>query len=147
MATVDLAVPIRNTIIASPAITTKLTSVSGSFPVYTRRPVPGGLIGPVIVISPDISESNSADGINDLRPVLTRDIAVYGSNDTAQHYRDIEIIAYVLRDLFHRKKPFVVSGWALVIINVTGPIVAPVDDDDTVARLVTLNIQLAKLGI
>ena len=143
---VDLAVPLRSAIVANSAITAKLTAYGGSFPVFTRRPLPADVPKLVIIVSPDIAQSNT-DGLSDQRPVFTRDISIYGKNDSPQDYRDVEMLAYLIHDLFHRKRNAIsVVGWGVSFITAVGPIVAPTDDDNFVGRLVTLNIQLGKLG-
>lgn len=143
----DLAVPIRDVIVANSIITSRLTAYKGSFPVFTRRPVPLDVTFPVIVIGPDVSQNNTADGINDFRPLVIRDVIVYGGNDSAESYRGTEILAYALRTLFHRQRTIIVPNWNVLLVNVNGPQPAPTDDDSLTARMVTLNIQLAKSGI
>lgn len=141
----DLSVAIRNAIVADATVTGKLTAYAGSWPVFTRRPVPTDAAYPIIIISTDIASSNE-DGISDSRPVITRDVTVYGQNDTSAKYRDVEIIAFRLNEIFHRKRlSITVPGWHVVGVTVDGPTPAPTDDDATVARVVTLNFRLAVL--
>lgn len=144
--TADLAAPIRAALVGASGITSLLSAYAGSFPIFTRRPAPADAPYPMIMVSPDISVTDR-DGVNDLQPVVQRDVAVYGQNDTAAHYRDVETIAYAVRTLFHRKwRALTVSGWGVVSIVARGPIPAPTDDEKTVGRLVTLEIALAKQG-
>lgn len=146
MSAADLAVPLRQALLADSAVTGKLAAYNGSFPIFTRRPTPTDAPYPVVVVSPDVAITDQ-DGIDDFRPVQTRDIAVYGQNDTADHYRDVESIAYAVRELFHSNRLAIsVPNWFVVMINAQGPIPAPTDDDQTVGRLVTLQIQLARLA-
>ena len=87
------------------------------------------------------------DGIDDFRPIQTRDVTVYGQNDTAAHYRTVESLAYAIRNLFHsQRQSITVTGWGVIQINCQGPIPAPTDDDQMVARMVSLQIQLGKLA-
>lgn len=144
MSAADLAIPFRNALVASSAVTAKLTAYKGSYPVFTHRPVPTDAPYPMIVVSPDISLTDQ-DGINDFRPVQVRDIAVYGLNDTTAKYRNVEVLGYLVRQMFHGNRLAIsVPDWNVVDINAIGPIPAPTDDDKTVARLVSLTVQLAR---
>lgn len=139
----NLAAPIRNAIVANTTITALLQAFQGSFPVFTRVPTPSDSPYPLIVITPDVAISDE-DGISDLRPVVVRDVAVYGLNDTAEQYRDVETIGYELRDMFHREKALTVPGYHVIDIRVTGPRVAPADTENEVGRMVELTIRLSK---
>lgn len=144
MSAADLATSIRAALVANTAITAQLSAYNSSYPIFTRRPVPVDAPYPMILVSPDVSITDN-DGINDFRPVQTRDITVYGQNDTAAKYRTIEALAYAIREMFHGIRTSIsVSGWHVIDINTTGPIPAPTDDEQTTARLVTLVVQLAK---
>ena len=144
--TADLAAPLRAALVGASSVTSRLSAYEGSYPVFTRRPMPAGAPYPVVMVSPDISVTDR-DGVDDLQPVVERDIAVYGQNDTAAHYRDVEAIAYAVRALFHRRwRALTVSGWKVVSIIARGSIPAPTDDEQTVGRLVTLTITLARQG-
>ena len=144
MSVADIGIPLRDALLAAPAVTGQLAAYKGSFPIFTRRPVDPAAPYPLIVVSPDITKTD-VDGINDQRPVIERDISVYGENDVPVKYRTVETIARAVHDLFHRNRHAIaVSGWAVVSITATGPIPAPVDDDKTVARVVSLTVMLAK---
>lgn len=140
----DLAQPLRAAIIGQSSITTLLTAYKGSFPVFTRRPIDPDSPYPLIAVSPDVTKTDE-DGISDERPIIIRDISIYGRNDTPARYRAVETIAYLVHDLFQRRwQSITVTGWKVVTINATGPQAAPVDDEQTVGRLVSLTIRLAK---
>lgn len=144
MSAPDLAAPLRTAIVGATAITSLLTAYKNSFPVFTRRPAPTDAPPIIIMISPDIAKTDE-DGLSDERPVILRDVSVFGPNNDAEPYRDVETIAGHVFDLFHRNRNAItVPGWHVVAITATGPIPAPTDDDQTVARLVTLRIQLAR---
>lgn len=146
MSAADLSIPLRTALVGHSPITALLPAYKGSFTVFTRRPAPSDATYPIIMVSPDIS-STEEDGINDFRPIQERDITVYGKNDNAANYRTVEQIGYLIRELFHaQRRSITVSGWGVVAINARGPIPAPTDDDATVARMVSLTIQLARLG-
>lgn len=139
----DLSGPVRAALMASSAITSQLAAYAGSYPIFTRRPAPTDAPYPLIMISPDIAVDEE-DGVNDFRPVVERDVIVYGQNDTPAHYLVVESIAYAVRDLFHRQWQVInVAGWKVVEIRARGPMPAPTDDVQTVGRLVALTISLA----
>ena len=139
----DLSGPVRAALVASSAVTSQLTAYAGSYPIFTRRPAPTDAPYPLIMISPDITLSEE-DGVNDFRPVVERDVVVYGQNDTPAHYLAVESIARAVRDLFHRQwRAIDVTDWKVVEIRARGPVPAPTDDDETVGRLVALTISLA----
>lgn len=140
----NVSEPIRSAIIANGTITSLLTAYAGSFPVFTRRPVPADAPYPMIIISDDVSIGDE-DGINDYRLVVVRDVAVYGLNEPHTNYRNVETIGYELRNMFHRiKDAIIVSGYGVIDIIASGPRSAPADSDNEVGRLVTLTIRLSK---
>lgn len=145
MAAADLAAPIRTAIIGAAAVTAELAAYKGSYPVFTRMPVPEDAPYPLILVSPPADMGNY-DGVDDERPILVRNLMVYGSNDTPEHYRQVETIAFALKDIFHRAwRSISVSGWKVVSIVATDPNAAPVDNDaDEVGRRVELTVTLAK---
>ncbi len=142
VATVDLAEPLRSKILATSSITALLPSYLGAKTVFTRRPVPPTSPYPLIVVSSDIVFSDQ-DGIDDSRPIIRRDVIAYGQNDTAEHYRTVETLGRLLRELFHSKRDIVVTGWSTMICTCLGPQIAPTDDDQVIARVVTLTLWLA----
>lgn len=138
----ELSVPIRNAIVGESAITSELDAYLGGLPVFTRRPVPDAAPYPMIVVSPDITVSDE-DGISDFRPVQVRDIAIYGRNSTPANYRQVETIARAVYSLFHRQRTSItVSGWDVTQITARGPRPAPVDDEQTVGRVVEVTVHL-----
>lgn len=138
----DLSEPLRTAIIGEIAITGSLAVFANAPAVFTRRPVPSEATFPMICVSPDIMISD-ADGLSSLRPVVTRDVTVYGQQDSA--YRLVEDVGYLLRELFHRRKQSIsVVGYHVVDIVASGPRPAPVDDDKLVGRVVTLTVRLQK---
>ena len=142
----NLAAPIREAIVADSGVVAEVASYKGSYAVFTRRPVPDDANYPMIVISPDVSSTNE-DGVNDERPILVRDVVVYGRNDNALSYRTVETIAYAVRDLFHRqRKAITVDDWSVVDVRTSGPRQAPVDDEQTFGLLVELTVRLARLN-
>ena len=142
MANPDLAEPIRTALIN--ASFTLLPTYKGALTIFTRRPVPSDAPYPMVVISPDISQTSN-DGLNDQQPVVRRDVTVYGQNDTSVKYRVVEDLAYQIQDYFHRQRQtLTVSTWHVVGITAGGPNIAPTDDDNIVARVIPLMISLAK---
>ncbi len=142
----DLSAPIRTAIIGDATVTAELAAYKGSFPVFTRNPIPEDAKLPIVIVSSGMGMNNE-DGVNDERPVLVRDVMVYGHNDTAEHYRQVDTIAFAIKDIFHRAwRSITVVGWKVVQIIATEPSPAPVDDDNTVGRRIELTVTLAKVN-
>lgn len=144
MPDLDVSAPIRAALLAEVTITSLLPVFEGSKAIFTRRPVPDEAPLPLLIVSPDISISD-ADGINDFRPIVRRDVSVYGRNDTSAHYRTVELLAYAIRDLFHANREAIdLNDYGVMDIRATGPRPAPVDDEQMVGRVVSLTIRLAR---
>jgi hypothetical protein len=144
MSAADLSIPLRAALVGASTITTLLAVYKGSYPIFTRRPAPADAPYPMIMVSPDISLTEQ-DGIDDFRPIQERDIIIYGQNDTPAKYRVVEQLGYAVREIFHsNRQSITVSGWGVILITARGPIPAPTDDDQTIARMVSLTIELAK---
>ncbi len=142
----DLSQPLRNAILSNAVINSMLPVYLDAPTVFTRRPAPPDAPYPMIMVSTDLTRTDQ-DGINDQRPILTRDIIVYGQNDTNDHYRDAEVLANIVYDIFHHNHQVIVvdSGWSVVNSYCTGPRPAPADDDQHVGRAVTVVTELAIL--
>lgn len=143
-ADLDLSVPIRDAVVA--ALAASLPAYKGGSPVFTRRPVPSNAPYPMVVISSDVTVSED-DGIADERPTVIRDVAVYGVNDVPDNYREVEEIAYAVRQLFHRQRQSLdlsASTYKVIDVRASGPRPAPTDDEQTVGRLIELTVRLAR---
>lgn len=144
MSSANLAEPLRTAIIGNVSITALLPAYLGGYPVFTRRPVPNDAPYPLIIISPDTNVTND-DGINDYRPISFRNINVYSANDTPEHYRQADTLAYLIRNLLHRnRQAIVVTGWNVVDIQVEGPQPSP-SDDQSEGRILIVSTRLSKL--
>ena len=139
----DLAQSLRNSLLANQTLASMLPIYLDSPTIFTRRPVPPDAPYPMIVVSPDIAKTDT-DGLADLRPIITRDVTVYGSNDTSDNYRDVEEMAYIIFSMFHRNPMslFVDTGWNITSVQCQGPRPAPTDDEQTIARAVTVVTQM-----
>jgi hypothetical protein len=145
MSAPDLTTPIRAAIVADASVTSLLPAYQGSFPVFTRRPVPDLAPYPMIVISKDITVSDE-DGVNDDRPAIVRDVAVYGMNEPAERYHELDVIARAIRGMFHRKSPLTLSdGWTVTLITATGPTDFRLENDKQTGRVVQLTVRVARL--
>jgi hypothetical protein len=139
---VDLSDPLYAAIKGNTGIAAALSVYQGQPAIFTIRPVPKDAQFPMILVAGDITYGDE-DFIDAEMPAIMRDIAIYGQNPV--HYRTVETLGYAVRDLFHRKREsLTVSGWSVTDIRCSGPIVAPVDDDTTVGRIVTLRIRLTR---
>lgn len=139
---VDLSEPLYNAIKGNSGIATALATYEGQAAVFTKRPVPKDCLFPLIITAGYVTYGNE-DFIDDGMAAVTRDIAIYGNKP--DHYRIVEHLGFDIRDLFHRKREsLTVSGWHVVDIVCSGPIDAPVDDDMTVGRIVTMRVRLTQ---
>lgn len=143
---VDITVPLRTAVLANAGITALLPAYLGSYPVFTRRPVPADAPFPLILISPDVAVAD-VDGINDFRPTIVRDIIAYSRNDVGVSYRDAFAISQLVKAMFHRQRLSFTppSPWTVTQIVASGPQSIP-EDDQVTARIVTLTIELARRG-
>lgn len=144
----DLTLAIYNAILGSAEITANLPAYKGSFPVFTRRPIPADDPPPfpLIIVSQNITLSED-DGIRDFRPIIVRDVAIYHSNELPANYRLTDVIAQSVRRLFHRQRNSLAppAGWSVVDIQAEVPIALELDQDQATARIVQLNIRVAAL--
>lgn len=143
MTMVNISEPLRNAIVSSSNITMLLDTYKGSYPVFTHRPVPNDAPDISIVISQDISGDHQ-DGVNFFRPVIVRDIMIYGPNNSPPDiYRKVKEIARLIHSLFHRRKDLQVPGWHTLNVTCTGPLEIPLEDQSVTAA-VTVTVTLAR---
>lgn len=138
----NLGAPIRTALLADAGITALLSTWQTAAAVFTRRPTPTAVVRPLIVVSEDISITD-ADALRSDRPIVIRDILIYG--DQPDHFRDIETLGYLVRDLFHRNKGSVISTtYDIIDIRASGPRAAPTSDAEVVGRMVSLTFIMRK---
>jgi hypothetical protein len=143
-ADLNLAAPIRSALIGFSAIADKLALYKGEPGVFTRRPTPDGATYPLILVGPDIALTDE-DSLKTRRPIVVRDVTVFG--EQPDQYREVEALGYLVRGLFHRQRYSVaVPNFKVVEIVAMGPRIAPADDDDHLARLVSLRFRLEDLA-
>lgn len=139
---IDLAPDIRAALLQSATITALVSEWQSEPAIFTRRPIPEDAIKPFIIVSTDISILNE-DGLNSKRPVILRDIIAYG--DQPENYRDVEIIGYEIRNIFHRNKFSILpTDPEVEVIDIVaeGPAIAPTDDEKSIARRVTIRVRI-----
>lgn len=138
----DLAPTIRTFILADTDLVSNLTTYNSQKAVFTRRPVPTDAEYPLMVISPQITASEN-DYLTNERRTAVYDITVYGQNDTSVNYRAVEETAYKLAAKFNRLTDLVLpTGYTLIQAVGLGPIPAPTDDDQKIARLVSVTFDI-----
>ncbi len=143
---IDLSGPIYTALVGTSDELDGLAMYEGALAVFTYRPIPDDCSYPLIIAAGDVTHGDQ-DFIDAPLGVIVRDIAVYGKKrgKDPEPYRTVERIALNVRDLFHRKRgSLIIPGWNVVDIRCTGPIVAPVDDDHTIGRLVTMTVRLSQ---
>jgi hypothetical protein len=139
----NLAGPIRDALLGNAQIAAFPGEWGNEPAIATRRPVPANYPPRIILINPDAAVGDF-DGLTSDRPIIVKDIAIYG--DQPKDYRDVEACGYQVRDLFHRQRFSIVPvGFQVVDIVASGPFPAPVDDEKTVGRIVSLTIRLRRI--
>ena len=143
MSAPDLTEPIRTALLADADVIANLPAYRGTYPIFTIRPVPADTPYPCIVVSQDIALSDE-DGVNDYRPSVQRDIAVYHSNETPVNRHTVDTIAQAVRRTFHRQRnSLTVSGWGVVRVQASVPTRVPLDSDQLFGCVVQLLVLLA----
>jgi len=155
MSDLDLGPPLRTAIIEDDGavfdgktFAETLAAWENEPAVFTRRPVPASAKYPLCVVNPPRA-INDIDGLTSRRPVVLLDLAFYGRKSEPGSADDQTRIveaqgrrAYVL---FHRQKFSVqIEGFSVIDIVASGPFAGPVDDEGTVARIVTLRMRLGR---
>lgn len=142
----DLDAPIRAAIVTDSSITALLDSYKGSYPVFTRRPVPNDTPSPYIVVHQNTNLTH-ADGVDDQRITAVREVTVYGSaNPPPVEWRLVDQIGRLIVARFHRRpRNLTVTGWKVIDIQVVTRGFPPHDVlAQTVGFTAVLNIILAK---
>lgn len=142
----DVGPALRAAVIANAAISSELSQWQGEPAVFTRLPIPEDATFPCVVIPFDASTLDQ-DALVSRRTVIMRDIMVYGNiaapGTSDDDTRIVDDIARELRTMFHRNKAALVNtSYHVIDIVVNGPRPAPVDDDKTVGRMVTLTLRI-----
>lgn len=142
----DVGPAIRAAILANTTISSKLSQWQGSSAVFTRLPIPEDASFPCVVIPFDSVNTNQ-DFLKTRIDVTLRDILVYGNiaapGSPEDHTRTVDDISRELRSMFHRNRSALANApYHVIDIVVNGPRPAPVDDDKTVGRMVTLTLRI-----
>lgn len=142
----DLLPVLRDAVMACADAVAEIGEWRGEPAVFTRRPEPDDAPSKTCIINPPVAIAEE-DTLRSDNPVVTHTIAFYGAKAApgapGDETRDIERAAFALRDHLHRKR-FAVqpSGFHVIDIRVSGPVPAPVDDDQTVARMLSVTVRL-----
>lgn len=115
---------------------------------FPYRPVPREATKPICIINPPSSVTDM-DGLTARREIHVRTLGFYGVKASPGSPEDqsekVDDLARRARDYFHRNKWAVQGdGFRIIDIVATGPIPGPTDDDETIARLVTLRLRLGR---
>lgn len=144
----DISPALRSAMLATPAIADALEQWKSAPAIFTRRPIPADAPHRIALINPETAISDG-DGLISERPIVMRDIAIYGRKAEAgsplDDTRTIEAVGYAIRSLFHRQRfSFSPSGFSVIDVVARGPFPAPTDDDQTVGRIVSLTVRLRR---
>jgi len=141
---IDLQPAIREYLLNDVTISSLLPTYNGSKTIFTRRPAPEAAPYPMVLISPLVGDLEN-DFVTCGRRTLTHDIVVYGLNDIATNYRNVETIARHIQTIFHRMPSYSLdmpTGSSLIEATAIGPLSAPVDDENKVGRIIITNFEI-----
>ena len=140
----DAISSIRALIINESEIVSRLATWNGVASVHTRSPLPEDSTFPLISVGPTEVGQND-NSLNSNRLLIVSSLYCYGLNP--EHYRSVEEIGNLLRDLFHRNMALEVAGYSTIGLIAYGPSIAPSEDETICGKLVSLSIRLLKAGI
>lgn len=137
---------IRASLLTVPGIADPLAKFKDAPGIFTRRPVPAAAEYPMIVTPSFNAGATNEDGLRSRRPVLVRDVLVYGRQP--DDYRTVDAIAVLISEHFHRNRfALTIEGYQVVDIVADMPRAAPTDNDKQVGRLVQLQLRLKTLPV
>lgn len=145
--TLNLALPaaLRTAIIENEPIVALLGRWKREPSVHTRRPAPEGADYPMVIIPPENAAASDQDGLRSKRPVLQRDVLVYGDNLGST--REVDEAADLIFALLHRQKwALSIEGFRVIDIVARRPSAAPTSDEKKVGRVIPLTIRLQDLA-
>ncbi len=135
----NLLPDIRSALLGLASVQNALAQWEGSPTVFTRRPVPGDALYPMILVQ--MVSGTDVDGLTARRPVQTYDVIVYGRQK--EDLRAVEEVSFSVRNFFQRNRfAIALDDCSVVLITCSGPRIAPSSDESLVARMVTLTITL-----
>lgn len=144
----NLKPALRTAVMGVSDCVSRLAQWKGEPAVFTRRPVPDDAELPLVIISKPTSVTDQ-DGLSSDRPVVTHQLAVYGRKGAAgsadDDTRDVEEAAFALRQHFHSNRfSLVPTGYDVIDVRVSGPVDAPVDDDNMVGAVISVTARLRR---
>lgn len=140
----NLGAALRTALMDETAISGLLGLWEGEPSIHTRRPAPEGALYPMIQLADDMAVGD-IDGLKSRRPVVGRDISIYG--EQPGDFRTVADLGWAVRELFHRKpRAISVAGYQVVNITASGPMPAPTSDQKLCGVMVALTITLRDLA-
>lgn len=144
----DLGPAFREALMGNAEIAPNLSIYIGEPAIFTRRPVPDEAEYPLILLDAPAALGDE-DALNTERPIWMGDVKVYGNKAAPgtdlDQTRIVELIGFAIRRQFHRQKwALQVGGFHVIDIRASGPVPAPVDDDKTIGRVVSLIVRLGR---
>ena len=140
---IDLSIAIRKHLLTIQDFIDIIAPYKNSYSVFTYRPVPEDATYPMSVISTTLGGADS-DYINCFKRNIQYNVIVYDKNLSPQNYVNIENVANSIARSFHRLSPtsLDLSGVKVVSVTASNPFPAPTDDNETIARAITLNFEV-----
>lgn len=140
---IDLSVAIRKHLLTIQDFIDIIASYKNSKSVFTYRPVPEDAEYPMSVISTTLGGTDS-DYINCFKRNIQYNVILYDKNLSPESYINIERVANSVARSFHRLNPTLLdlTGVNVVSVTASNPFPAPTDDNETIARAITLNFEV-----
>jgi len=126
-------------------LTNMLSTFKTNPAIFTGNRVPEKAQFPYVHIPGELADPalNEMDTKNKQGRVLTREVRCFNSNPFGSDV--VESIADRVHDLLHeRPGELTISGWQVVIIQVSGPVGLPTEEDDASGRSLSVEVQIQK---
>lgn len=140
---IDLSVAIRKHLLTIQDFVDIIANYNNSESIFTYRPVPQDAPYPMCIISTTLG-GNDSDYINCFKRNILYNVIIYDKNLTPNQYVNIERAANTVARSFHRMNPtsLDIQGVRVVSVTASNPFPAPTDDNETIARAITLNFEV-----
>lgn len=140
---IDLSVSIRKYLLTINSFTDIISNYSTSKAIFNYRPVPNDAVYPMCVVS-SASGGGDIDWLNCNRRSIVYHVFIYDNNSEPLKYINIEKAANIVARSFHRMDVNLLEqvGFKVVSVTASNPFPAPTDDNETIARAITLNFEV-----
>lgn len=140
---IDLSISIRKYLLTITGFTDIISDYNTSKAIFNFRPVPEDAQYPMSVVQP-ASGGGDTDFLNCFKRSIPYHVFVYNKNSEPYDLIKIDEAANLVARSFHRMDVTKLeqSGFKIVSVTASNPFPAPADDNETVARAITLNFEV-----